>query len=91
MTLSPCQILTTSSFTGDIDDYYNKIDKTQSLGAIDRQIDVDIPRCHQYNHFLSSPTGHEKLRRILKAWVIDHPDLTYWQVGFLFFKVGEGL
>ena len=66
--------------TGDIEDYYNKINKTQSLGAIDRQIDVDIPRCHQYNHFLSSPTGHEKLRRILKAWVIDHPELTYWQV-----------
>lgn len=64
---------------GDIEDYYNKIDKTQSLGAIDRQIDVDIPRCHQYNHFLSSPTGHGKLRRVLKAWVIDHPDLTYWQ------------
>ncbi|XP_063674727.1 TBC domain-containing protein kinase-like protein [Bolinopsis microptera] len=64
---------------GDIEDYYNKIDKTQSLGAIDRQIDVDIPRCHQYNHFLSSPTGHWKLRRVLKAWVIDHPDLTYWQ------------
>lgn len=29
--------------------------------AIDRQIEVDIPRCHQYNELMSSPEAHRKL------------------------------
>lgn len=64
---------------GDIELEYAQIDKSHSVGTVDRQIEVDIPRCHQYHHFLSSPTGHERLRRVLKAWVVDHPHLTYWQ------------
>uniref|UniRef100_A0A672GX41 TBC1 domain containing kinase n=1 Tax=Salarias fasciatus TaxID=181472 RepID=A0A672GX41_SALFA len=40
---------------------------------------VDIPRCHQYDELLSSPQGHIKFRRVLKAWVVSHPDLVYWQ------------
>lgn len=43
------------------------------------QIEVDIPRCHQYDELLSSPQGHRKFRRVLKAWVVSHPDLVYWQ------------
>lgn len=43
------------------------------------QIEVDIPRCHQYDELLSSPQGHVKFRRVLKAWVVSHPDLVYWQ------------
>lgn len=43
------------------------------------QIEVDIPRCHQYDELLSSPQGHIKFRRVLKAWVVSHPDLVYWQ------------
>lgn len=43
------------------------------------QIEVDIPRCHQYDELLSSPQGHAKFRRVLKAWVVSHPDLVYWQ------------
>ena len=45
------------------------------------QIAVDIPRCHQYDDLLSSPTGHEKFARILKAWVVSHQHsgLVYWQ------------
>ncbi|NXA16161.1 TBCK protein, partial [Sapayoa aenigma] len=43
------------------------------------QIEVDIPRCHQYDELLSSPEGHAKFRRVLKAWVVSHPDLVYWQ------------
>ncbi|XP_072481135.1 TBC domain-containing protein kinase-like protein isoform X1 [Notamacropus eugenii] len=44
-----------------------------------RNIEVDIPRCHQYDELLSSPEGHAKFRRVLKAWVVSHPDLVYWQ------------
>uniref|UniRef100_A0A674A2D3 TBC1 domain containing kinase n=1 Tax=Salmo trutta TaxID=8032 RepID=A0A674A2D3_SALTR len=28
---------------------------------------------------MSSPQGHRKFRRVLKAWVVSHPDLVYWQ------------
>ena len=44
-----------------------------------RQIEVDIPRCHQYDELLSSPAGHRKLQRVLKAWVVTHPQYVYWQ------------
>lgn len=43
------------------------------------QIEVDIPRCHQYNELLSSSEGHRKLKRILKAWVQKNSHLVYWQ------------
>jgi TBC domain-containing protein kinase-like protein len=46
---------------------------------IDKIIHVDIPRCHQYNELLSSPTGHNKLKRLLKSWVQSHPQYVYWQ------------
>jgi TBC domain-containing protein kinase-like protein len=57
---------------------YEKIDKV-TPNATDRQIEVDIPRCHQYDDFLSSPTGHLKLKRLLKAWVTVHKQYVYWQ------------
>lgn len=59
---------------------YDSID-TCSTSSCDRQISVDVPRCHQYNLQLSSPEGHAKLTRILKAWVKHHSDenLVYWQ------------
>lgn len=57
---------------------YGKIDKFTSTST-DRQIEVDIPRCHQYDELLSSPDGHRKLRRLLKAWVTAHPQYVYWQ------------
>lgn len=43
------------------------------------QIEVDIPRCHQYNELLSSKTGHLKLKRVLKAWVVSNKQYVYWQ------------
>ena len=43
------------------------------------QIEVDIPRCHQYHQLLSSPTAHAKLKRVLKAWVVNNPQYVYWQ------------
>ncbi|KAH8270948.1 hypothetical protein KR044_003420, partial [Drosophila immigrans] len=57
---------------------YVKIDKFTATST-DRQIEVDIPRCHQYDELLSSPDGHRKLKRLLKAWVTAHPQYVYWQ------------
>lgn len=57
---------------------YDRIDKV-TPNQTDRQIEVDIPRCHQYDDLLSSPTGHLKLKRLLKAWVTAHPQYVYWQ------------
>lgn len=45
----------------------------------DHQLAVDIPRCHQYDPLMSSPTGHERLRRVIKAWILHNPGLVYWQ------------
>ncbi|XP_031552382.1 TBC domain-containing protein kinase-like protein isoform X2 [Actinia tenebrosa] len=63
---------------GDTRGKYDSIDK-ESPSSADRQIEVDIPRCHQYDPLLSSPTAHEKFKRVLKAWVVSHPNLGYWQ------------
>lgn len=57
---------------------YAEIDK-ESEGPADRQIDLDVPRCHQYHELLSSPEGHYKLKRVLKAWVKYNPNFGYWQ------------
>ena len=63
---------------GDLQSEYTYIDK-DSLTTTDRQIDVDIPRCHQYDTLLSSSEGHRKFKRVLKSWVLSHPNLVYWQ------------
>uniref|UniRef100_A0A8C4R862 TBC domain-containing protein kinase-like protein n=1 Tax=Eptatretus burgeri TaxID=7764 RepID=A0A8C4R862_EPTBU len=63
---------------GDIHSRYEAIDKDTPIQT-DRQIEVDVPRCHQYNELLSSPKGHTKFKHILKAWVVSHPQLVYWQ------------
>ncbi|XP_041973151.1 TBC domain-containing protein kinase-like protein [Aricia agestis] len=63
---------------GDIEDQYERIDK-ETPTPTDRQIDVDIPRCHQYCWLLSGRAGHAALRRILKAWLLTNPRLVYWQ------------
>ncbi|ORE03284.1 RabGAP/TBC [Rhizopus microsporus var. microsporus] len=64
---------------GDLEHAYDQVNKYMNMGA-DRQIEVDVPRCHQYNQMLASSTGHEKLRRLLKSWVVANPSLVYWQV-----------
>lgn len=43
------------------------------------QIEVDIPRCHQYVELLASPEGHAKFKRVLKAWISEHKQYVYWQ------------
>lgn len=59
---------------------YEKTDKISSTST-DRQIAVDIPRCHQYNDLLASTEGHRKLTRILKAWLAynEANGEVYWQ------------
>uniref|UniRef100_A0A224Z9W1 Tbc domain-containing protein n=1 Tax=Rhipicephalus zambeziensis TaxID=60191 RepID=A0A224Z9W1_9ACAR len=63
---------------GDLIREYEAIDK-ETPTPTDRQIEVDIPRCHQYDELLSSPTAHAKFKRLLKAWVVSHPHYVYWQ------------
>lgn len=89
-------VSSSSSFSvppqGDIQAKYESIDKDTPIPT-DRQIEVDIPRCHQYDELLSSPQGHVKFRRVLKAWVVSHPDLVYWQgqCSALFLPLGFSL
>ncbi|KAL2739539.1 TBC domain-containing protein kinase-like protein [Vespula maculifrons] len=64
--------------TGDVQQRYDMIDK-ETPTHTDRQIEVDIPRCHQYSELLSSGAGHERLQRLLKAWVRNNPHYVYWQ------------
>ncbi|KAF5294637.1 hypothetical protein FQA39_LY02769 [Lamprigera yunnana] len=63
---------------GDYEGNYIRIDK-ETPTVTDRQIEVDIPRCHQYNELLSSGEGHKKLKRILKAWIYKNSQYVYWQ------------
>ncbi|KAJ3413154.1 hypothetical protein HDV05_008357 [Chytridiales sp. JEL 0842] len=56
------------SITGDPDVEYRHIDKV-SVSSMDRQ----------YNELLSSKTGHIKLKRILKAWILTEKEFVYWQ------------
>ncbi|CAG8535135.1 9825_t:CDS:10 [Cetraspora pellucida] len=66
---------------GDYQAIYDAYDKeTEKENQTDRQIDVDVPRCHQYHQLLSSPVGHDKLRRLLKCFVAaNKQNLVYWQ------------
>ena len=57
---------------------YDSADK-ETESPIDKQIEVDIPRCHQYNEFLASSEGHIKLKRLLKAFLSSNSELVYWQ------------
>lgn len=45
----------------------------------ERQISMDIVRCHQYHPLLASPDGQAALQRVLRAWLHANPNLTYWQ------------
>ncbi|XP_026313813.1 TBC domain-containing protein kinase-like protein [Hyposmocoma kahamanoa] len=63
---------------GDIEEQYERIDK-ETPTPTDRQIDVDIPRCHQYCWLLCGAAGHRALKRLLKAWLLTNPQYVYWQ------------
>ena len=63
---------------GDTKGSYARIDK-DTRRETDRQIDVDIPRCHQYEPLVACPEGGYRIKRIIKAWLVSNPHLTYWQ------------
>uniref|UniRef100_A0AAF5DJ37 Rab-GAP TBC domain-containing protein n=1 Tax=Strongyloides stercoralis TaxID=6248 RepID=A0AAF5DJ37_STRER len=45
----------------------------------DRQLMVDIPRCHQYEELMTSPAANNQLKKLLKAWLLANPEYVYWQ------------
>lgn len=53
--------------------------RTLLLTPSDRQLSVDIPRCHQYLPLLASVEGHAKMQRLIRAWQLMNPGLAYWQ------------
>ncbi|KAF9114141.1 hypothetical protein BGX27_011569 [Mortierella sp. AM989] len=63
---------------GDYQEIYDGFDKYTEK-TTDRQIELDVPRCHQYNQLMFSPAGHEKMKRLLKCWVEANENQVYWQ------------
>ncbi|KAG0244495.1 rab-GTPase-TBC domain-containing protein [Mortierella sp. GBAus27b] len=63
---------------GDYQEIYTGYDKFTEKPT-DRQIELDVPRCHQYNQLMFSPAGHEKMKRLLKCWVEANENQAYWQ------------
>ncbi|KAF9431168.1 hypothetical protein BGZ94_007619 [Podila epigama] len=63
---------------GDYDQVYADFDKYTEKPT-DHQIELDVPRCHQYNQLMFSQAGHEKLKRLLKCWVEANEHQVYWQ------------
>lgn len=53
---------------GDPELFYQEFNNEEPCET-DRQLDLDIPRCHQYHDQLSTPWGHAKLKRLLRAWI----------------------
>jgi TBC domain-containing protein kinase-like protein len=45
----------------------------------DRQVELDIVRCHQYLDLISCDTGQSKLKHILRIWIRRQDALEYWQ------------
>ncbi|CAI2355667.1 unnamed protein product [Caenorhabditis sp. 36 PRJEB53466] len=46
----------------------------------DRQLDVDLPRCHQYDRNMTTPHVQDSLRKIIKGWLlIPGCEHVYWQ------------
>ncbi|VDM96316.1 unnamed protein product [Thelazia callipaeda] len=66
------------SINGDLEKRFLSVD-TFSPHASDRQLLVDIPRCHQYDDLMASTAAHRKLKRLLKAWLLLHKNYVYWQ------------
>ncbi|KAF8985817.1 hypothetical protein BGZ46_001785 [Entomortierella lignicola] len=63
---------------GDYQEVYDGFDKYTEKPT-DRQIELDVPRCHQYNQLMFSPAGHEKMKRLLKCWIEANENQVYWQ------------
>lgn len=63
-----------------VDRTENTIDLCDLSEATSRQLDVDIPRCHQYNNTLASTEGQSFIKRVLTKWILSNKEeLAYWQ------------
>lgn len=64
---------------GDTRHAYDSYDRDRKI-EMERQMDLDIPRCHQYHPLLASSEGHAKLGRVLKTWALaEEGEYVYWQ------------
>ena len=59
--------------------YNNLLNKVVVDTVLEHQLDLDIPRCHQYHPLLSSIEGHNKMRRIITTWSSVNTNQSYWQ------------
>jgi hypothetical protein len=60
--------------------FANAVFRTAAKPSLnDRQLSIDIPRCHAYHPLLATSTGSAQLQRVLKAWLFLHPRYAYWQ------------
>ncbi|CAD5216342.1 unnamed protein product [Bursaphelenchus okinawaensis] len=62
----------------DLDDVLSDVDALSEHPS-DRQLHVDIPRCHQYDELMATPAAHHKLKVVLKSWLHKETDYVYWQ------------
>ena len=60
---------------------FDKTEKYQVDVNLDRQLEVDLPRCHSYHPQINSPAGQYKLKRLIKAFLKleGNENLVYWQ------------
>lgn len=65
-------------YQNEADSVFESIDSVTEQQS-DRQLQVDIPRCHQYDIIMATPAAHEKLKIILKAWLTKETGYVYWQ------------
>ncbi|KAI3652757.1 hypothetical protein MP228_002182 [Amoeboaphelidium protococcarum] len=59
-------------------DQFHQVDSTQQM-EVDKQLDLDLPRCHPYHKQIASYYGRGMLRQIIKAWMLSNNGLVYWQ------------
>lgn len=59
--------------------YYNFLEECKLTQPLQRQLAVDIQRCHQYLPFFNSPYGRARLERILQLWLWVNPQVSYFQ------------
>ncbi|KAI3638305.1 hypothetical protein MIR68_003916 [Amoeboaphelidium protococcarum] len=57
---------------------FHQVDSTQQM-EVDKQLDLDLPRCHPYHKQIASYYGRGMLRQIIKAYLLNNNGLVYWQ------------
>ncbi|OAF67949.1 hypothetical protein A3Q56_04326, partial [Intoshia linei] len=47
--------------------------------VLDKQLAVDLPRCHKYYSLLNNNIGREKIRQVILKWISSDQKNVYWQ------------